>query len=94
MGGMHTWLWGVKYPDFMDALVPMAAQPTEVSGRNWMTRRMMIELIRSDPDYNEGNYTAQPRSLKLQCVLQRRHQRRRSTAASEARSDPRDRPTS
>ena len=65
MGGMHTWLWGVKYPDFMDALVPMAAQPTEVSGRNWMTRRMMIELIRSDPDYNEGNYTAQPRSLKL-----------------------------
>jgi homoserine O-acetyltransferase/O-succinyltransferase len=65
MGGMHTWLWGVTYPDFMDALVPMAAQPTEVSGRNWMTRRMMIELIHTDPEWNGGNYTTQPRSLKL-----------------------------
>ena len=91
MGGMHTWLWGVKYPDFMDALVPMAAQPTEVSGRNWMTRRMMIELIRSDPDYNEGNYTTQPTVAEAcQCVLQRRDQRR-DTAASEARADPRGR---
>ena len=65
MGGMHTWLWGVKYPGLMDTLVPMAAQPSEVSGRNWMTRRMMIELIRSDPDWNEGNYTTQPKSLRL-----------------------------
>ncbi len=64
MGGMHTWLWGVKYPDVMDILVPMAAQPTEMSGRNWMTRRMMIELIRSDPEWNDGNYTTQPRSLQ------------------------------
>ena len=69
MGGMHTWLWGVKYPDFMDALMPMAAQPTEVSGRNWMTRRMMIELIRNDPDYNDGNYTTQPRALRLANVF-------------------------
>ena len=65
MGGMHTWLWGVKYSGLMDALMPMAAQPTEVSGRNWMTRRMMIELIRNDPDYNDGNYTTQPKALKL-----------------------------
>ena len=65
MGGMHSWIWGVKYPQAMDALAPMAAQPTEVSGRNWMTRRMMIELIRSDPDFKDGDYTAQPRSLKL-----------------------------
>jgi homoserine O-acetyltransferase len=62
---MHTWLWGVKYPDMMDALMPLAAQPTEVSGRNWMTRRMMIEQIRNDPDYNDGNNTTQPKSLKL-----------------------------
>ena len=55
MGGMHTWLWGVKYPDFMDALVPMASQPTAMAARNWMLRRMMIETIRSDPDYNNGN---------------------------------------
>jgi homoserine O-acetyltransferase/O-succinyltransferase len=69
MGGMHTWLWGVKYPDMMDALAPMAAQPTEVSGRNWMTRRMMIELIRNDPDYNDGNYTTQPKALRLANVF-------------------------
>ncbi len=64
MGGMHTWIWGGRYPDFMDALVPMAAQPTEMAARNWMLRRMMIETIRNDPDYNGGNYTIQPRMMK------------------------------
>jgi homoserine O-acetyltransferase/O-succinyltransferase len=65
MGGMHTWLWGVAYPGFMDALVPMASQPTEMSGRNWMTRRLLTDSIRNDPDWNAGNYTAQPRGFKL-----------------------------
>jgi homoserine O-acetyltransferase/O-succinyltransferase len=65
MGGMHTWLWGVAYPGFMDALVPMASQPTEMSGRNWMTRRLLTDSIRNDPDWNAGNYTAQPRAFKL-----------------------------
>jgi homoserine O-acetyltransferase len=64
MGGMHTWIWAAKYPDLMDALVPMAAQPTEMAARNWMLRRTMIETIRNDPDYNGGNYTAQPRMMK------------------------------
>ena len=64
MGGMHTWIWAVRYPDLMDALVPMAAQPTEMAARNWMLRRIMIETIRNDPDYNGGNYTAQPRMMK------------------------------
>jgi homoserine O-acetyltransferase len=64
MGGMHTWVWGVKYPSYMDALVPMASQPTEMASRNWMLRRMMLETIRNDPDYNGGNYTAQPRMMK------------------------------
>jgi homoserine O-acetyltransferase len=64
MGGMHTWVWGGKYPQFMDALVPMASQPTEMAARNWMLRRMMLETIRNDPDYNNGNYTAQPRMMK------------------------------
>jgi homoserine O-acetyltransferase/O-succinyltransferase len=41
MGGMHAWVWGVKYPDFMDTLVPMASQPAEVSSRNWMMRRLI-----------------------------------------------------
>ncbi|HET7847436.1 MAG TPA: alpha/beta fold hydrolase, partial [Pseudolabrys sp.] len=60
MGGMQTWMWGEKYPDYMDALVPMAAQPTAMASRNWMLRRMMLETIRHDPYYNNGNYTRQP----------------------------------
>src|SRR3979490_1695429 len=60
MGGMHTWIWGVKYPAYMDALVPMASQPTEMAARNWMLRRMMIETIRNDHEYNVGNYTHHP----------------------------------
>ena len=49
MGGMETWLWGEKYPSYMDALVPMASQPTAMASRNWMLRRMMLETIRNDP---------------------------------------------
>jgi homoserine O-acetyltransferase/O-succinyltransferase len=65
MGGMHAWLWGEKYPGYMDALVPMASQPTAMASRNWMLRRMLIESIRRDPGYENGNYTAQPQSLKI-----------------------------
>ena len=64
MGGMHSWIWGVKYPQAMDVLVPMASQPTEMASRNWMLRRMMLETIRNDPDYDGGNYTSQPRMMK------------------------------
>jgi homoserine O-acetyltransferase len=64
MGGMHAWLWAVKYPKAMDVVVPMASQPTEMAARNWMLRRMMIETIRNDPDYNRGGYTTQPRMMK------------------------------
>jgi homoserine O-acetyltransferase/O-succinyltransferase len=64
MGGMHAWLWGVRYPKMMDALVPMASQPTAMAARNWMLRRTMIETIRNDPDYNGGNYSSQPRMMK------------------------------
>jgi homoserine O-acetyltransferase len=69
MGGMHSWLWGGRYPDFMDALAPMASQPTEMASRNWMMRRLMIETIRQDPTYNNGDYAAQPRSMKLASVF-------------------------
>jgi homoserine O-acetyltransferase len=64
MGGMHTWIWGGRYPQFMDVVVPMASQPTEMAARNWMLRRMMIETIRNDPDYKGGQYTEQPRMMK------------------------------
>jgi len=69
MGGMHTWIWGVTYPDFMDALAPMASQPTEMSSRNWMMRRLIIDTIKNDPDWKNGDYTAQPRSLKAAAVF-------------------------
>lgn len=65
MGGMHTWLWGVMYPDAMTHLVPMACMPAEVAGRNWMTRRMLMEAIKLDPEWAGGNYKSQPKSLKI-----------------------------
>jgi homoserine O-acetyltransferase len=65
MGGMNVWLWGERYPDYMDALVPMASQPTAMASRNWMLRRMMLETIRNDPEYNNGSYTTQPRVVKI-----------------------------
>ena len=60
MGGMQSWMWGETYPDFMDGLVPIASQPTAMSGRNWITRRVRIEAIRNDPDWNGGNYEKNP----------------------------------
>lgn len=65
MGGMHAWMWGVAHPDMMDMLVPMACQPTEMSSRNWMLRRLMVESIRQDPAYASGRYAAQPASLRM-----------------------------
>ena len=69
MGGMNVWLWGAKYPNYMDVLVPMASQPTPMSSRNWMLRRVMLETVRNDPEYKDGNYTTQPRSMKVASVF-------------------------
>ena len=65
MGGMETWVWGEKYPGFMDALVPMASQPTAMSSRNWMMRRMIIDAVRTDPAWKDGNYSEQPPNLRM-----------------------------
>jgi homoserine O-acetyltransferase len=65
MGGMHTWLWGERYPDFMDALMPLASLPTQISGRNRVWRRMIIDAIQGDPAWQGGDYTRQPPGLKL-----------------------------
>ena len=65
MGGMQTWMWGEMYPDFMDGLVPIASQPSAMSGRNWITRRVRIEAIRNDPDWNGGNYEKNPDAVCL-----------------------------
>jgi homoserine O-acetyltransferase len=64
MGGMHTWLWGESHPDFMDALMPLAGLPAQISGRNRAWRRIIIDAIRNDPSWNGGDYTAQPASLR------------------------------
>ncbi|HEY2143132.1 MAG TPA: alpha/beta fold hydrolase [Candidatus Udaeobacter sp.] len=64
MGGMHTWLWGELHPDFMDALMPLASLPTQISGRNRAWRRTVIDTIRNDPAWDRGEYKTQPPSLR------------------------------
>lgn len=63
MGGMQTWVWGETYPGFMDALMPLASLPVQIAGRNRMTRRMVIDSIKNDPEWKNGEYTTQPRGL-------------------------------
>jgi homoserine O-acetyltransferase/O-succinyltransferase len=65
MGGMHTWLWGEMHPDFIDALMPLASLPTQISGRNRVWRRMVIDDIRTDPEWQDGEYRTQPHGLRL-----------------------------
>ena len=65
MGGMHTWLWGERHPDFMDALMPLASLPTQISGRNRVWRRIVIDAIRNDPEWRGGNYSTQPPGLRV-----------------------------
>src|ERR1700756_603470 len=62
MGCMHSWVWGETYPDFMDALMPLACLPVQIAGRNRMWREMVIEGIRQDPDWKNGDYTVEPRA--------------------------------
>ncbi len=60
MGAMHTWVWGYTYPDFMDALMPLASLPVAIAGRNRIVRKMAIEAIESDPLWKGGEYTTIP----------------------------------
>lgn len=62
MGGMQTWMWGVRYPGFMDGLVPLASVPTQIAGRNRMMRKIVSDAIRGDPAWKNGDYTAPPRA--------------------------------
>jgi homoserine O-acetyltransferase len=62
MGCMHSWVWGETYPDFMDALMPLACQPVEIAGRNRAWRKLVIDGIRDDPNWKNGDYTTQPQS--------------------------------
>src|SRR4051812_28424218 len=56
MGAMHTWMWGTMYPDFMEALMPLASAPVEIGGRNRMLRKMIMDSIKRDPNWNNGEY--------------------------------------
>jgi homoserine O-acetyltransferase len=60
MGCMHAWVWGERYPDFVDGLVPLACAPTQIAGRNRMMRKMLIDAITADPDWHDGEYTSPP----------------------------------
>ena len=60
MGGMHGWLWGQLHPTFMDALMPLASLPGQISGRNRVWRRVVIDAIRHDPAWQGGDYVEQP----------------------------------
>ena len=64
MGCMHAWVWGERYPDFADGLVPLACLPSPIAGRNRMIRTMIMDFIRNDPGYNGGDYTTQPAGLR------------------------------
>ena len=75
-GRNDTWLWGGKYPHYMDALVPMASQPTEMAARNWMLRRMMLETIRNDPDTTAASTPAAAHDEIRHHRLRHRHRRR------------------
>ena len=64
MGGMHSWVFAERYPDFMDAVVPLASVPTAIAGRNRMIRTMAMDDIRNDPSWKGGEYAAPPDGLR------------------------------
>jgi homoserine O-acetyltransferase/O-succinyltransferase len=61
MGCMHSFVWGETYPDFMDALMPMACQPVQIAGRNRFWRKMLMDSIRNDPEWRGGDYSEEPK---------------------------------
>ena len=69
MGGMHTWVWGYTYPDFMDALMPLASLPVEIAGRNRIQRKMAIKLIEMDAEWKGGDYVEQPKQGMTGAIL-------------------------
>lgn len=69
MGGMETWIFAERYAGYADIAVPMACLPAEMSSRNWMMRRLIIDSIRNDPDWKGGQYTQQPRSARFASVF-------------------------
>jgi homoserine O-acetyltransferase len=65
MGGMESWQWAEQYPEFMDAIAPLASSPAAMAARNWVFRRLVIDTIEADPAWQGGNYTSEPKGLTL-----------------------------
>jgi len=63
MGGMHAWLWGEQYPALMDAIIPVACLADKIAGRNLLWRRIITTAVRSDPEWEGGDYRRPPSSL-------------------------------
>src|SRR5271170_4130408 len=61
MGCMHSFVWGETYPDFMDALMPLACVPVQIAGRNRVWRKMVMDAIREDPEWHGGEYKEEPK---------------------------------
>lgn len=61
MGCMHSFVWGETFPEFMDALMPMACLPVQIAGRNRLWRKMAMDAITSDPEWNGGEYSEEPK---------------------------------
>ena len=91
MGGMQTWLWGEQHPQFMDALMPLACLPTQISGRNRVWRKLVIDAIHNDPDWKGGDYRRQPPSLRtaieMLWVMSSNPVLRQQEAPTRARAD-------
>jgi homoserine O-acetyltransferase/O-succinyltransferase len=69
MGGMHTWVWGEQHPQFMDALMPLASLPAQISGRNRVWRKTISDAITHDPDWKGGDYSSEPPSLRTALAM-------------------------
>jgi homoserine O-acetyltransferase len=62
MGCMHSWMWAEKWPQMMDAVMPLACLPVQIAGRNREWRKMLIEVVEHDPAYAGGDYKEPPRA--------------------------------
>ena len=90
MGGMQAWMWGERYPQMMDALMPIVSQPVAIAGRNWLWRQIIIGAIRNDPDWHGGEYTVNPtqwtRAMPLFALMTGNPARMYATAPDRAAS--------
>ncbi len=64
MGCMHAWIFAEMYPDFLDAAMPLACAPVQIAGRNRLFRKIIMDAIRNDPGYRDGEYRQQPAAMR------------------------------